>query len=558
MARHRITIESATITATEVYDSAFDTSGGNIVNFVNWQRKLKWTREAGTMYHRYMVDGSLLFAGLGYTLIYGVLDECEVINVLIEKYDGAAWANEWEGEFTRFDCSVDEGRCLITVKPRIALFGDAYECTLRRWDRPTAIIGVTPTVTVRGSTAEIYEVNPTYCYQLVSSPTQPPISSYCTVPSGWCLRSQSSTENGTGSGQWVVQQTYHRETAIGTGVTPPPIGDPGDWTLLTGVVWWRCPETDNVAIGKFETGRYFNEVFEYITSTAALDCDITVRSHFFGINDTHTAPPSNTAYAFATNNLQALTMHQKSDIKRPFATPATEKAWQVKLRDFLADLRILFNVYFQIVPDGSGGYDMIVEHVTYFEAQAGPDHTTKPMTLRYEYDVDVPARELFKFMDEECSAEFAGYPITYDCGNGDVTNQCFVFSTDVEYIKDPANQNVIQDTGFVLMATQDPPPNGPATSERVLITGNSPLSWPTLHTYLHKDYRKFGEGTMNNTATTFNSVEPLKKQPPYTVGVCPDETFDPTVYYTTNLGDGQVVEAVYNIERDNVALTLKY
>ena len=524
------------------------------MNFVARSNVLKWVAEPDTVYQRYKVDGDMVFVGIGYTLIMGVIDECEVIGLLIEKHDGTDWVEEWRGEFTRFDCTIDTGRCNISVQPRIANFGDAYACTLSRWEREQSMYEVAPIVTVRGTTSEVYEVNPVYCFEIVNSATQPDIDVVCPVPSGWCVEQQSTTN--LGGGQWRLQRTYHRETAVGTSLLPPDIGDPDDWTFLTGVIWWRCPDGSQVSVGKFETGRYFNSILEELVST--LDCNITVRSHFFDINNTHASPPSNTQYAYAINYLHTLTIHQKSDVKRPYATPATEKAWGLKLKDVLNDLRVLFNVYFQIVPDGSGGYDMILEHITYFQKQAGPDHTTKPMTLQYEYDADTPARELFRYADEDCSDSFTAKPIVYNCGNGDLEHRMFVFSTDVAYIKNPANQNVIQDTGFVLISTEDAPPNGPATSERVMINGNLPLAWPNLHTYLHKDYRKALSGTMNDTATTFNSVQPLRKQPPYTVGLCPDQTFDPNVYYTTPLGDGVVNEAAYNITQDNIELTLKY
>ena len=124
----------------------------------------------------------------------------------------------------------------------------------------------------------------------------------------------------------------------------------------------------------------------------------------------------------------------------------------------------------------------------------------------------------------------------------------------MEFIKNIDNASVIQDAGFVMMACKPAPSGG----EKILIDFNNPMSYPVLHENLFRHYRKFGEGNMNGVDTTFLSVEPLKRQPSFTIETCEGMDFDPSKYYTTDLGDGYVSEAKYNIAKDTIELSLNY
>jgi hypothetical protein len=281
---------------------------------------------------------------------------------------------------------------------------------------------------------------------------------------------------------------------------------------------------------------------------AQTGCGLTVRSHFFGINATHTGPPSNDAYDYATDHYQNMTVHQKSDVKRPDASnPALTVAWKMKLQDFLNDLRVLFNAYWKI-----DGTDFIIEHISYFESGAGQNHTTTPQKLEYKYDAETPRREKFFFMDESASSFFAGYDITYDCGEGIRENRCQLFSTDVSYIRDELNQDKITDEGFVLVC------NLLDGSTHYVDEFNQPLSWTNLHDKLHRHNRPFLTGTMNDTAETFETTQHIKKQTPFSVSNCCSDTFDPADYVTTPLGNGYVDEATKNLFKDRITLNLAY
>jgi hypothetical protein len=548
MARHRIKIESATITNQVVSDSIFDTSGNDLLNYAAWSNTITHRKLDDSVIYRYEVAESIEFFGLGYELISTVLDECEIIYIQIEIYDTGVFTLEWEGQFTRFDCTVNLDKCSVVAKVKPSKRSSIYECFFDAWERQGNIYTVTPSVTVRVSQTDAYEVLNPPCFQNVTQVGTPDPNVFCPVPAGWCA--DVTTVAGT-SPVWTVFRSFHRQTAQGTALVPPAIGNPLDWTLLTGTTWWRCPVNDEINLGKFTNGRTLKGVIEQLLPD---ECDITVRSHFYGINDTHTAPPSNIAYTFANLYLQDLIIFQKSDIKRPYSDDATALSFGMKLKDLLDDLRKLKNVFWQLRDAGGGNFDLILEHISYFTTVLGADYSDLPMSLEYQYTEGVPLEETYKYMDDYSTGAFEPKPITYKCGVSKVENRLTLFSTDVEFIKDIDNASVIQDAGFVMMSCKPAPSGG----EKVLIDFNNNLAYPVLHENLFRHYRKFGEGNMNGVDTTFLTVEPLKKQPPFIVETCDGPIFDPSKFYTTDLGDGYPTEAKYNIAKDLIELSLNY
>ena len=522
-------------------------------DLVTWGGGLSWRLEKDHIFYRFDLSQQINIQGVGYSQIMELTDDCGAIQIELSVLCDATWNTVFEGEFSKNDCTINEDRCTLSVKPKATASSDVYVLYFDEAAVPFSVYSCGDDVTTRATQSELYEVNETIiCGMQVVSVGEPDIDTYCTIPSGWCVEQESVTQIGVND--WQLFRSYHRETATGTPTVPPAIGDPGDWTLLSGSTWWRCPESTLTDLGKFTNGRYFSDVIEYLTSQYF---GFDVRSHFFGINAIHAAPPTNDPYQFATDNLQKLVVHQKSDIKRPYADDSLSKAWSMNLRDLLNDLRTLFNVYWEI---DAVSNNLIIEHITYFINDAGLVHTGQPTKNEYEYDKDIPKTEKFRFMDEECSAYFRGYPITYDCGEGTADRNCSVFSTDVQFIKDQANAEIIQDSGFVLIATADAPPGGLYGNERIIIDYNNPLSWTELHDNLHRDYRKFGSGTMNDAATVFDSIEPLKKQSPYTRGFCCADllAFDPSNTIETDLGNGRVSEVTVNIYKDTISPTLTY
>lgn len=512
-----------------------------MVNAV-WSGEFSFKIERDRVYHQHDMKGELVLTGADFNLINDLTDDCERIAVTVETYCAGAWVEyEWAGYFTKFDCKFDFGRCTVSAKVKT---DDKYNCLALEWNEEINMYGGTGATIVTRAFAGTYEAGKGCCQYCNPTFTLAPCNDFSVT--AYCEEYTTATQPTSGycAGQYLIQTCYHRVVGVGTPTTPPPYGS--GWTYISGNNWWRCPSFSEISLGVLSHGRRFDAVLEYLV--AQTGCGLTVRSHFFGISATHASPPSNDAYDYATDNYQNLTVHQKSDVKRPDATNASLSfIWKMKLKDLLADLQTMFNVWWKI--DGS---DLILEHISYFSQSAGANYTTRTMPLVWEYDAEIPKKEKFVWSDIECSTIFEGDPIIYDCGNGDVERKVSLFSTDVAFIRDEANQDKISDENFVLVS------NKLDGSDYWINESNESLGWQNLHDKLHRHYRPFPTGTMNGEAATFLSTQKIQKQPSFTVGLCCDDTFDPTKYITTQLGNGSVREATRNLLKDRLELNLNY
>jgi len=541
LARARIKISSATITETVV--SAI------------WTGEFEHKRERERVWHQHDMKGDLVLTGADFNLVNDLANTCERVAVTVEVLCNGVWtAYPWTGYFTKFDTKRDFGgitvpQCRMEVKVRT---DDLYDCIQREWGEEINIYSATAVVQTKGL-AGTYEILGT-CQFCTGDPDPDPCDDL-TVSDEACLEYQGINENAAcPSGQYMVVFSYHRVVGVGTPTTPPPYGT--GWTYLSGNNWWRCPSDDGeVQIGVLKYGRLFNPILEYMV--AQTGCGLTVRSHFFNINATHAAPPSNAAYTYATANYQKMTLHQKSDVKRPDATnasfvpPTSSAVWKMKLKDLLEDLRIMFNVWWKI-----DGTDIIIEHISYFREFVGADYSDKPMKLQLDYDRDTPKKEVFKWSDSDVSGFFRGFPILYDCGEGIKEYQVKLFTTDLAFIREEANQEAIRDDGYVLIC------NEIINTEYIVILENDipngPLRFFNIHDKLYRHNRPFPSGTMNGEAVTFDSTEKIQKQPAFTVGMCCDDVFNPTDLITTLLGDGAVNHATRNLLKDRIEIELNY
>ena len=527
MGNPRITIESASIAATVVT--------------TNWTGELTYKRDKDQVFHDYELKSDITIQSPDFDLINDLADDCEVITLTIETLCAGAYTTEWTGTFTKFDCSFDLDKCLARVRPKADI---KENCLRREWQEPV-LVNAAVAVIISRAFSGTYEAPIGACQDC--RPTYDPMPCNDSGITDACVYSMEVTQPNTlfcPGNQYLVETYYHRVVGVGTPTTPPPYGT--GWTYISGNDWWRCPDNEEIDIGVLRYGRLFSDVFAYLMSQTG--CGLTVRSHFFGINATHTGPPSNDAYTYASAHYQDMTVHQKSDVKRPDASNyALSVAWKMKLRDFLNDMRVLFNCYWKI--DGSS---FIIEHVSYFDSTAGPNHTATPQKLEYKYDEDTPKREKFFFFDESASSFFAGYDIVYDCGEDIKEHRCQLFGTDISYIRDELNQDKIADEGFVLVCNQV---DG---STYYIDEKNQPLSWTNLHDNLHRHNRPFGAGSMNNAPETFTTTHKIKKQTPFSISHCCDDTFDPAEYVTTPIGNGYVDEATKNLFKDRITLNLAY
>ena len=477
-----------------------------------------------------------------------LLDEetgCAIFEVAVEVYCGGSWVEVWTGEFDT-NWRSDRDTKTITVRPKQA---DPFTCIKNNWGESVNIFDVPPVTLTRPYNA-VYELDNVVQYsETECDPTPPTNTGFCYVEGSH----QALNYGGANGIDWACGWLYHRLKKNGTcsGATPVPPDDYNTWTLLSGgcpgtPVYWTCPESARL-VYSFKNGRRFDEVLQFLLDQTG--CGLTVVSDFFGINGDNTAP-SNSAYDRAADVLQDLIIHQKSDVKRHDATEVSkEPVWNMKLRDLLNDLKTMFKVAWRI-----DGTDFRLEHVSYFEAQAGPDYTA----AYYEkvltgLDENIPLLRRFLFRDEQCSDYFKGYPIETYCGEGETTERLSLFSTDLAFMTEADNAESIADDGWVLVATTP----GAFTNQYENLEDNRPLSFTELHQYFHL-WEMDGAGKINNADVTPQSVRRTRKAPAFGTTLCCDDAFDPSELVTTAMGQGEVEDSERNWALNTITLTLKY
>lgn len=533
MSVHRVKISSDSVVETVVHPT--------------WVGTIEKTREDDSVYYRDRLTGDFKFIGADYALINSVPD-CERIEIFLEERCGETWTEQWRGKFTTYDVKFNENKCIATVRPELV---DKYECFINQVDEEYVIaeLEIVEVRNVRGN----YQAGAQCCTTVISDDDPTPTDPVCDVPDGYCFDKNTRWEIPL-SGSSTITSCFHRVRGVGvSNVIPPPYGD--DWTFLVehlGVFyWWRCPIDGEVTLGPLSYGRLFNDAMEDMITQA--ECSLTVRSHFFGLNNTHTAPPDNIAYDYATEYLQTLTIHQKSDVKCPKCSNQAENfVWKITWRKLLDDLRTMMNVYWVITDDD----ELIIEHQSYFAAIAGLDVSDQNIAIDYgKGETSAPNIEKFFWADDASfTAEHLGEPISYgDCGNGTKDHRMNLFSNDIFYIRQVENQSEISDTGFCLVCTET------ADGLYYVRDFNNPLGWPMLHDNLHRHYRYFENGIMNGEEETFLSVRKTRKMKPFNLNVCCDDGFNPEDYITMSAGQVTVEKAVVNYfsGKDNRVVTIE-
>lgn len=298
----------------------------------------------------------------------------------------------------------------------------------------------------------------------------------------------------------------------------------------------------------------------------ALCVGLTVKSQFFQINpDTVTTTNYVTA---ATSKVRNILVYQKSDVKRPNVSGNATKL-SIGWEKFIMQLVEGFNVRWRVI-----GSVLRIEHVSWFPQAAGLNLTGSTFDKytagmeKYTYkSEEIPSQEVFKFMEATPASDFEGVPIIYEGGcvstgrDNVKTHAADFLTTDVELcLNNPsAKDSVVDDKGIVLIAVDDDfnvlsdPPILETTARL-----NNTLAWAQLHADYHRHYRLLHAGIMNNAATTFASVKPIKKGVPVSIPFCCGDTFNPDDIVTTELGAGVVEKASFNFKNDTLTLELIY
>lgn len=522
MAEVRVKISSASIDETEVTPI--------------WKGEFNYNPENDRPFFRVALAGSLIFRLSDYTLINDVPDNCETITVTIERFCGEDFETFWTGTFSRLNCIIDPQKCTISVKPAVL---DAYNCILSQLNKEQIIYTAGDEILVKPFQGLLQlEV----CDRVDDEYNTVPESSCIDSTDNWCMIGNNTISYLDYDPETIRYQILTTWARI---VKDFP-SDPGSpWTLLTGTTYFRCPDDgSNYYIHQY--GRLFGDVVQYLLDQTG--CGLTFTSDFFNVNPPGTAP-DNAAYTYAETYLHNLTIHQKSDAKRPTATDkARNLVWTMKFEDFLDDMAVMFEAYWRIE-----GSDFRLEHLSYFEQVSGLDATSvsQNLTLSGEGSNGVE-REDYEYLDKLCEEDFKDVPIEYSCGTGAKTKKLKLFSTDIRFIELTDNNEAIADAGYVLMSCEI------VDDVYYCLDNNDGLSWQRLHETLHLWGREFAAGTVNGDPVTFNSSKRRFKQSPFTMQLCCDDDFDPNDLITTPIGDGEIDAATYSITKDQLIPTLKY
>jgi hypothetical protein len=474
-------------------------------------------------------------------------DECEKIEILIEEYCDFEWREYVAGKFTkRYDCEVNKDLKYILVTPTTV---DLYTCFFEEWEIEQNIYNCSAEVSARGVIGT-YQAGLFPCYECRATANPTPcnvhtdeacvqFSLIASYPSPKCAEPN----------RFEVNTAWHREVGVGTSTTPPPYGS--GWTLLTGFEWWRCPDSDAVDLGVFRYGRTFQSAISYLIGQGS--CNTIVRSHFFGMSATHPSPTPNDAYDFADTYLQNITIHQKSDVKRPDADKSQSKVWTLKQKDLLDDLRETFGLYW-FMQGTIENPELVIEHISYFEDVIGLDVSNRKIARVYNQDDSgAPRKEIWKWADDTVLYfRHAGYPIEYGCGGGaDLEHRVRSWTNDVVQVKASVNAENISDKGYVLLANYLAD-----TGQRLIYERNDKLGFLELHDKLHRHNRYFENGTMNQLPQTFTTYRKTRKLAQFSTAVCCEDNFDASKLVLTSLGLGKIAQAGHNLIRNKVTLDL--
>ena len=538
--------------------------------------KLEHKKEGNEVFYRKkLVDDLIFMQKDDYDEIFALSPyENEEVTVTIKVDCDGTFTEKWKGTFTIVDCKVDRDNCEIRVKPKVL---DKYSCFLSKiknelnfWDEPEFV------------SVDLYGVDEDYIYLqheillnievFTNTAPFPPVTYSGTT---WWWDGDAKTTKlfpnpDPFTGGWLMTAGFQHIVGFGTDTTPPD--NSGLWEKWKNVkehpsepdlpfvgawYWVRNPLIGVGGIASLGKSKKFIKTVE--KSFEKLNCTSQIKSIFFNYKP-YDAAPGNLAYLFANNNCKNVTICQKSDVKRPYVTPSTEEAWKYKVENLLNDLKVLFNVYWDIDENNN----IVFEHISYFTyGIIDISNVANALNKKYEYrNEDAIKIDRFGFMDKKASKYFVGSDIQYLLNEGEIKeNNCTMFDTDVYYVQESVNAENIQDSGFVICS------NILKNGAYSLKKSNTPFSFTELHANLHRHNRPYQEFYINSFLDSALSKIKTKQQDEFFVFICCDSikdnsgtsvAFDPKKLYTTILGDGEIETAIHDLTRDTLTLKLNY
>lgn len=303
-----------------------------------------------------------------------------------------------------------------------------------------------------------------------------------------------------------------------------------------------------------------------LTRLISNTCGFPIKSDFFQIN-----PENESNINYVTNNQSTtnnIVVFQKSDVKRPLDFNAAIRG-ETTFNDFMEMLNFLFNVDYRL----ENGV-LEIEHVSFFNKNKGLDLTEERYkedtdgVMEYSYkNEDVPFSETWRVKEGSYGA-FSEQLIIYPSNcvvDKTITKEYLLddFMTDVNYcFNNPdSDSDRVEDKGFVIVSTRMQNGrryiNGPQSSGQSTSL-NGVFAIADLVNDYHFYERPLISGQINNVPVVFKSAIPIKKGVPVNIPLCCGQEFNPNDYIVTQLGNGIVDSATFNLESQTIDLDLVY
>lgn len=313
----------------------------------------------------------------------------------------------------------------------------------------------------------------------------------------------------------------------------------------------------SIAARNYENTRTLEAVLDYLATETCSRIHAVI-SDFFQINPEN---PSDINYVTGEDNpYKSMTIGMKVDIYDPIPSDLQTEGI-TSFQELMAVLNTLFNVWWTIEGDF-----VRIEHISYFEAQAGLDLTQARYdkwtrnTNKYTYDKkDLPNIENFTYTDKDEVNQ-----IVYDTYCQNSIQQIKNYSTGNYSVNLYGLRNAqwqIKSTeGFVLMATEF---NSGTGKYDVIGSQNDELFPSKLLLKFYRHNRSSQTATLILGSSSYGdffiySSKKTKKQDEFTIELCCDDEFVDTDYMTTALGKGHLSSAKFNIKSDTMKVQLLY
>jgi len=302
-----------------------------------------------------------------------------------------------------------------------------------------------------------------------------------------------------------------------------------------------------------------NRMFLHMIRNIVEGCGLNLVSHFFEDTINYVTGEE--------NKLINLLVSSKADIKRYDATLEPQTIAYYAFKNIEEWLIEMFNCYWYI-----DGADLIIEHISRIKTYAVGRNLKLiengkyiKATNSYEYDYkDVNIIERWKFM-ESYGVDFIGKDIYYfkfsteierPINNHDIP----LMTTDINYVQYVSS--AISDEGFVMLACNYTNGVLEVINEKGLISNqlvsNGHLSLANLHYNYHRHNRDMAQGYMNDLLTDFLSTKKIKKQIDISFPMYAGDILDEFKLIKTNMGDGEVLNAEFNLKTEMQTVTLIY